>query len=264
MRKLASALSLLIMVAAVGGIIWYESQPTTVAIPLETTDEISYDPLTYYDKETTIDEEVETTQVQRSELDLTTPDVTLEVHGVNGDDVTLIEKISQPQHLDALPEDVRSAIMGCPGVTDRDMVVQVQSHLELHSTLATDINVDYKTLLQPALFEFSDGLDCDEGSVVHHLKPGTNSKITYWVALSGVVTPDHPDGNFADGSWSLNGIGLTLPNMEPADWKLWGPRVAQCNYLLGEQAKIWLAGSSPADQDDCRPADTPETAYGNR
>lgn len=263
MRKLASALSLLVMMAAVAGIIWYESRPTTVAIPLQTTDEVTYNPSITYEEETTIEEVAETTQPQRTELDFTTPDVTFEVHGVNGDDVTLTERIGEPERLDALPEDVRLAIMECPGVTDRDMVVQVQSQLDLLSALATDVNVNYMTYMQPALFEFSDGLECDEGEVTHHLKPDTNSQITYWVVLSGVVTPDRPDGDFANGSWSLDGIGLTLPNMESANWKMWGPRVVQCDYLIGGKAKIWLAGAKPSGPQGCKLADTPETAYSN-
>lgn len=254
---MAKFFSFLFFAAIVGGIIWYENQPTTVTIPVKTSDQIDY-----YQQPTTTQVPATVTHPQRKELDFSEPDLQLEIHGVNGDEVLLREKVGKPKHLASLPEDVRSVIMSCPGVTDRDMVVPVQSRLELQSSLAAKVSVDYNTLDKPAVYQFSDGLQCDEGTVSHQLEPGGSSKMDYWVVLSGVVTPDYPDGDFRN-SWTLNSPVLTLPSLEKMHWSMWGPRVVNCNTILGDESHIWLAGIMPQMYDGCTLADTKDSALGN-
>lgn len=247
----------LLLAAVAAGAVWYESRPTTVKIPIETTDTTIYDGSDYLEQTTT---EVPTsTEVQRPEVDFDSPDVTMTVAGTGGDEVRIREVIGKPQHLGNLPDDVAAMITSCEGVTDRDMAVQVDAKVELTSSLPAKVTVDYGTLLNPALFEFTSGLKCSEGSVDHDLHPGRYSHLTYWVVLSGVVTPDHPNGNFGASSWTLRGLNVTLPNLGTYTWKEWGPRVRNCGGILGTNAEIWLAGRAPSD---CPAAQTEALALG--
>lgn len=239
----------LFFAALAGGIIWYENQPTTVKIPVETTDQIAYHQ--EYQAPTTT--EVAVTQPPHKEVDYSKPDLILQVRGVNGDDIDLKEKVSKPQHLDDLAEDVQAVLTSCPGVTDRDMVVRVDSRLDLISSLPAEVSVNYDTTGHAAVYNFSDGLTCQDGGGVNFkLTPNKHSQITYWVVLTGVITPDYPNGDYQAMSTTLTMPGLVLPNLQGRSSKVWGPRVMQCNDLLNGYAKIWLAGAKPAD---CTPAD---------
>lgn len=241
------------------GVIWLESRPTTVKIPLETNDSSSYDESNYYEPATTT-EVVDTTISERPSVDFGSPDVTMEVNGVGGDVVRLREVVGDPQHLEDLPSDVSSVIQSCPGVTDRDMVVQIDSKLDLKSSMPAEVSVNYQTINQPAVFAFSSGMECASGSVKHTLKPDSDSKITYWVVLTGAVTPNHPNGNFAGVGWTLNGPDPMLPNLERYTWKAWGPRVLNCDGQWGHSADIQLTRSTPQG---CQPVTTKQTAVGN-
>ena len=259
MRKI---LSFVLFSAAIAGIVWYENQPTTVAIPVE-VDDMSVQDETIYYEETTTTEVVETTEPQRPEVSFDVPDVTMVVEGTGGDNVRIREVIGEPQQLEELGEDVRTAITGCTGVTDRDMVVQVDAKVELTSGLPAEVSVDYGTLGFPAVFDYSSGLTCDDGRVNHDMQAGGHSNFTYWVALRNMVTPDHPEGDMS-GSWSLTNPNVTLPGLETYYWSLWGPRVVTCDTILGDSGKVWLAGTSPADvQRDCTPTPTQDDALGN-
>lgn len=260
MRKI---LSFVLFSAAIAGIVWYENQPTTVAIPVE-VDEVAMQDETIYYEETTIPEVTETTQPQRAEVSFAEPDVIMLVEGTRGDNVRIQEVIGEPQQLDELAEDVHTAITSCSGVTDRDMVVQVDAKVELTSGLPAEVNVDYGTLGFAALFNYSSGLTCDDGRVNHDMQAGGHSNFTYWVALRNMVTPDHPEGDMS-GSWALTNPNVTLPGLETYYWSLWGPRVVTCDSILGDSGKIWLAGTSPADaQRDCAPSTTQDDAMGNK
>ncbi len=256
MRKFFSAVLLL---AVAGGAIWFENQPTTVKIPVETSDEVSY-----REDTPTTTEVVETTQPHHDAVNFGSPDVTMEVNGSGGDEVRLREVISKPKHLDALPSEVESVIRSCPGTTDRDMVVQVDSQVELLSSMAAEINVNYKTLGNATVFDYSSGPTCDEGNTTFDLQPGSHGRLTYWVILRGVITPEHPDGYVQDYSSSSEGLSIMLPNGDLASWKLWGRRVVQCDSLLGTATKVWFAGLSPsATNSDCRRITTKDRAYTN-
>lgn len=256
MRKFFSAVLLL---AAAGGAIWFENQPTTVKIPVETSDEVSY-----REDTPTATEVVETTQPHHDTVKFGSPDVTMEVNGSGGDEVRLREVISKPKHLDALPSEVESVIRSCPGATDRDMVVQVDSQVELLSPMAAEISVNYKTLGNATAFDYSSGLVCDEGNTTFNLQPGSTGRLTYWVILRGVITPQHPDGYVQDYSSSSEGLSIMLPNGDLASWKLWGRRVVQCDSLLGTTTKVWFAGLSPSATDsDCHLITTKDRAYTN-
>lgn len=255
-------LLLLVLLPAAAGAVWYESKPTTVKIPVETADEVVIP--TYEDPVIIEDTTTTTAPVHPDQgADFSKVNVHLEIKGVNGDDVTLEEMVHQQQHLDHLPSDVRDVVMSCPGVTDRDMVVRIDTRLHLNSSMPADVHVDYGTVGYQAVFNFKDGLSCqDDGSVVHHLTPGNENVMSYWVILNGIITPDAPDGGH-DKSWYLTGPLLTLPNLELMHWKLWGSNVAKCNGLLGETTRIELAGIVPAALDGCQPAYAEAQAAGN-
>ncbi len=254
-----TVLGFLFFSALAGGIIWYESQPTTVKIPVETSDQIVYHE-EYQEPATTA--EVTVTQPPRKDVDYSAPDLTLQVRGVNGDEIDLKEVISKPKHLDDLPADVDTMIRSCAGVTDRDMVVRVDSQLELLSSLPAKVTVNYNTVGHAAVYDFSDGLTCkDGGGVNFELTPEKRGRITYWVVLTGVITPDHPNGDFVSTSTTITTPNLTLPNLEKMFFKIWGPRVMMCDDILGGTSKIWLAGVAPSD---CTKADTEATAISNR
>lgn len=248
----------LLLAAVAGGVIWYESQPTTVTIPVKTSDTIGY-----YQEPTSTEPPVTVTQPQRQELGFSHPDVRLEVHGANGDDVVLQERIGRAKHIKNLPSDVRAVITSCMGVTDRDMVIPIQSRVELQSSLAAKISVNYHTSALPAVYDYDAGLECDDGRVSHDLKPGGHSLLSYWVVVTGVITPDHPNGDFRN-SWTLDGPTLTLPNMEQMTWSMWGPDVVSCDTILGDETKIRMAGVMPVvGGTSCKPADLEALAVGN-
>lgn len=263
-----SFLMFLLLAVIVGGIIWYENQPQTVKIPVETDDQIDYQP-NFYEESTTT--RVEVTQQSQPEVDYSDPDVRLHVEGVNGDEVSLIEVIGKPKHLGDLREDVRSVLMGCPDVTDRDMVVKVDAKLELLSALPAKVSVDYRTIGHAAVYNFAGGMECDDGTVSHELTPDKNGHIAYWVVITGVVTPDHPDGDFDNLSVVIPAPNLTLPNLEKMFFEFWGPRVMGCEGdILGPAAKIWLAGRTPVgvegnwDMQNCHPANSEAAAVTNK
>lgn len=245
MKKL---FSFALLAALAGGIIWYENHPQTITIPVKTDD------FSYQDdyQELPSDPPTTTTQPRRAEVDFSKPDMRLDVKGVNGDDVVISEVIGKPKHLTNLPADVESMIRSCEGVTDRDMAIQVDSKVELTSSLPAEIMIDYQTLGKPAVYQFTHGLKCSDGKANHKMQPGTYSHLTYWVVLSGVVTPDRPNGDLRN-SWSVHTPTLTLPNLERVNWKLSGSRTFTCHSLLGDDGKIWLAGPSLAQTDDCDP-----------
>lgn len=240
-------LGFLVLAAIAIGVIWYEQQPQTVTIPIK-TDDVEFDYSTTTQPPTT-------TLVRRAaRVDFSHPDVTFEVHGKNGDDVNLREVVGKPRSLESLPAEAEATLRSCPGVTDRDMVVRVDTEIKLDSSLPVEVDVDYHALGQPAVFEFGDGTTCSPGNTHYKLEPGKLGHLTYWVALTGVITPDHPQGDFQNVSWALGGLTLRLPNLEGADWKLYGPRVVRCTTILGETTKIWLAGTMPQIDDDCQVA----------
>ena len=254
MKKLLMALVLL---TVTGGVIYYQSRPTTVEIPVAVYDESPYD--AEFDE--TIPEMVETstTVVERPVADFSNPDLFLHVEGVSGDDVDLQEVIGSPVQLDALPDDIEMEARDCMGVTDRDMAVQVDVQLELLSNLEAEIDVDYGNSGQMAVFDFDDGPVCkSDGRVQHTLVPDSPNYFTYWVILSGAVTPE----SNLNQSWTLSGPVLTLPNLERMYWKMWGPSVISCDGLFGEVVKVQLAGK-PFEQRDCDPATTETEAAGN-
>ena len=258
MKKL---LILLLFASAAAGVIWYESKPTTVAVPVvteEPTNEI------YYEEPTT-SLETTTTQVSEPEpeINFEQAGLHLEIRGVNGDDVDLDEVFASPRPIDELPADIQAVIQGCPGVTDRDMVVRVDSRVQLTSSLPAKVSVDYRTIGMPAVLEFSDGPSCqDDGRVSHDLKPGRANHFTYWVVITGYITPDSPDGDLSR-TWSIDGPILTLPNLEMMYWRIWGTDVTQCNGLMGPTAQVHLAGYAPTSDNDCQPAATEDEALGS-
>lgn len=240
-----------LLAGAAGGIIKYESQPTKVAIPVETED-VGYDNGGYYPEQTTTTEMETTTQPQDPKVDFSSPDVTMEVTGSGGDSVRLQEVISKPKHLEELPEEVASTILGCPFATDRDMVVQVDAKVELLSSIPATVSVDYKLAALRSVFEFSSGLTCDASSVNHDLKPGNYSHLTYWVTLPHVITPEYPDGNAQDYSISSDGLVVYLPTGDVTSWKIWGKRAVACDGPGGSPfAKVWFAGRTPITNNDC-------------
>lgn len=254
MKKLLMALVLLTVAA---GVIYYESRPTTVEVPMAVYDESPY--ATEFEETIPDVTETSTTALERSMADFSNPDLFLHVEGVNGDDVDLKEEIGAPKELDALPDDVEVVARDCMGVTDRDMAVQVDVQVQLLSSLKAEVHVDYGNTGQMAVFDFDSGLVCkSNGAVRHTLVPGGVNTLTYWVMLSGAVTPD----GMPNHSWTLRGPVLTLPNLERMYWKMWGPSVINCDGLLGEVVKVQLAGT-PYRQDGCDPARTEATAAGN-
>lgn len=250
-------LMLLVVLALAGGVAYYQSRPATMTVPVEMVED---EPTFFDDMQPAIPEEVETTStlVERLDVDFSNPDLQLEVEGVDGDNLTLREVVSEPQTLDELPEDVATVARGCMGVTDRDMAVQVDSQIELQSGLAADIRVDYGLTGQMGVYDFNDGLTCkNSGGVNHHLEPSAPNHFTFWVILTGAITPN----GMADQSWSLNGPLLTLPNLEKMFWQMWGPGVFKCDDLFGG-VKLYLAGL-PIDTDCYEPAFTQSEAAGN-
>lgn len=252
-----------ILLAAIAvGVVWYESKPTTVTVPMKThtvaTDDGSY----YEDTTTTESFETSTTVDEQSDVDFDLPDVTMEVTGLSGDSLRLREVMGAPTKIADLPDEVRAVITGCTGVGDRDMVVQVSTKLELTSALPAKFGINYGTLGHPAVFDYSTGLVCDDGSVSHDLQPKSYGNMTYWVVLSAAITPDYPDGNFDTQSWTIVGPRVLLPNGEDYTWKMWGPRAVNCNQLLSGTAKVWLAGELPIEDGGCQPAATEAQAAG--
>lgn len=233
----------LAVAALAAGVVWYESKPATIRVPVR----VAQSPL--------IEPEITqppTTLAPRpiTEIDFSKPDVIMQIRGLRGDDLDLLEVIGKPQALGELPGNVQQQLRSCPGVTDRDMAVKVVVRLEMKSALAATIMGDYHTLANPSVFNFQEGLACSDGSVKHNMHPGRLNQLEFWVDLNGVISPDHPDGDFTARSWLLQGPTLTLPNMEPMTWKVWGRRVVSCsNLVFGDSRapKIWLAGPTPKD-----------------
>lgn len=242
-----------------GGIAYYESRPTTVKIPVEVSDE---EAMVYTDPEATVPFATETTlDTSWAEADFSAADLSLEVRGVGGDDVNLYEVISEPKTFDALPDEVQAVAESCDGVTDRDMVVQIDIKVELLSDLPATVQVDYNTDGYMAVFGFNSGLSCESDGQAHHdLTPGQSNYMSYWVILRGAITPDAPDGD-TDQTWTLTGPVLTLPNLEQMYWQMWGPSVAKCNGLVGDVVQVHLAGR-PINQSGCYPAPTKDEAAG--
>lgn len=250
-----------VFLAAVAvGVVWYENQPTTVKIPIETDQVEFYQP--DYTAETTTSEAVETTEPQGPEVSFDVPDVTFEMEQSTGDSVRLQEVIGEPQRLDSLPEEVETALRSCQYVTDRDLVIRIDAKIELTSALPLELDLDYNTQGNPAVFEFSSGPVCSEGKVNHGLKPDTYNHLTYWVALRGVITPDNPDGDLSK-TWTLVAPEVGWYSLQPSNWKLWGPRVSACGTMWSNQNQVWLAGPSPVGSRGCEPATTLETAAHN-
>lgn len=255
MRKF---LSFVFLATVAAGVVWFESRPTTVTIPIETNDS-PYQAAPGYHPPTTTSPP-STTRPKPASVSFEKPNVTLQVSGSGGDNVTLYEVIGKPLPLDKLSSEMKAIIRECPGVTERDLVVRIDAKLELNSSLPADVDVDYGTSGRPAVFAYSSGLKCDDGHVNHKMFPGKYSSFSYWVVLSGAVSPDHPAGN-PDTVWALSSIDVKLPNFQTYTWQLWGSRVVDCKGVLGHQAQIWLAGTSPAkNSDSCKTADTKERA----
>lgn len=254
MKKLFGFLCLL---AIAGGVIWYENRPVTVKIPVETADPVPFDTSDYTSETTTT--ATPTTIVHHATVDFSSPDATMQVNGSNGDDVTVKEVVSRPHHLGNLPDDVESTLMSCPGVTDRDMAVQVDAQVELDSSLQAKVDVNYGVLGQPAVFDLSDGLQCSEGNITYDMQPNGTAHTSYWVVLSGAVTPDHPNGDFSNGA-AINGLNVTLPSLETYTWKEWGPNVYNCGDILGVAAKVLIAGPPLSD---CQLAATEASSLGS-
>jgi len=254
MRKLFGFVFFVVITA---GLVWHQSQPTTVRVPVE-AEEVLYERPGYYQETTTTTELAETTLPQQPDVSFAEPDVTLEVVGDQGDAVTVQQVFGEPTALSEAPPDVWTVLMSCPGVTDRSMVMQIDAKVELKSSLAAKFMVNYHTSENPAVFSFDSGPACSEGRVDYDLEVGGNNQLTYWVALRGAITPNYPAGDFVNRGWALDGLSLTLPTIQTATWQMWGPHVVSCE----SESEIWLAGVSLVGTDDCRLATTADLAVG--
>lgn len=256
MKKL---LMFLILLPVAAGAVWYESKPTTVKIPVETDDTEIVVP-TY--EGTLPDPTTTTTEAPKPEEEFGFAGLHLQIRGVGGDNIDLEESFTAPKPIDALPTDIQEVARNCTGVTDRDMVVRIQSRATLTSSLPAKINVDYQTSGMMAVFEFSDGPSCQsDGSVSHNLTPGRPNRFTYWVIIPGYITPEHPNGDLTK-TWYISGPVVTLPNLQMMHWKLWGPNVTKCDGLLGATSRVHIAGYVPTDTEGCQPAFDEQQAIG--
>jgi len=250
----------LVLLPMVAGVVWYESRPTTVKVPVETEDTEVVIP-TY--EETIPEPTTTTTTVPKPRKQFGFAGLHLQVRGEAGDDVNLAESFTAPKPIDELPADIQDVVRSCSGVTDRDMVVRVQSQVELTSSLLAKISVDYQTTGMMGVFEFTDGPSCQsDGRVSHELHPGRTNLFTYWLIIPGYITPEHPDGDITK-TWYIDGPVLTLPNLELMRWKLWGANVSKCDGLFGGTTHVHIAGYVPADEEGCQPAFGEDQAAGN-
>jgi len=261
-KPMKKVLLFMVFMVIAGGIVWYENKPTTVTIPVRTSQETPI--LSLQEEPTVVTQKTTTTeQSATASADFSKINVHLEVEGASGDDVILEEMVHQPQHLNDLPADVSRVVTGCDGVTDRDMAVRVDVRLQLTSSLPAEVHVDYQTDGFMTVFDFRDGLSCQyDGNAEHHLQPDEYNQMSYWVVLRGMVTPNSPDGDISQ-SWHIPGPTVMLPNSQNTYWKMWGDNVAKCDNLLGDAGRIWLGGASLATIDGCQPATQPSQALGN-
>ncbi len=255
MKKL---LLLLIFLPIAGGVAWYENQPTTAKAPVVIEEEPIAGPA--------YEEPVTTTSTTAPKppplIDFSKVRLHLEVQGVDGDNVSLVQMIHDPQELSHIPHAIQDVMQSCGTITDRDRVVRVDTKIELTSNMPAKVNVNYQTMSQLAVFDLSDGPICKSGGhVTHSLTPGEANVFSYWVLISGFITPESPNGDYSK-SWYTGGPILTLPNMELMHWKLWGSNVAKCNGVLGETARITLAGRFTGALEGCQPAVSEDQATG--
>lgn len=261
MRKLVS---FVVLVAFVGGGIWYRSQPSDTYIAPEPEQvQADFQP----EKATSTTSIATTTQpaTQQQGVDFSDPEVKLEAIGENGDSVAVEVMVGNAKKLERLPENLQTVAMDCGNATDRDMLVRVDSQVTLSSSMQADVTIDYHTTDYRAIFDYSDGLACSEGEAHFELQPGESSQLTFWLVLRGVVTPDHPEGWLEDRTYALGGLSAELPSQQSKTSKLWGRRVVSCDSIGARKGLIWIGGISPAAEAadityNCRAATTPDAA----
>ena len=242
---------LLILLPIAGGIVWYESQPTTVKIPVEVETQPTT-PVIYEEPETT----TTTTRASKPKapIDFSTVRVHMEIRGVDGDNVDMVLMIHNPQEVSHLPRTIQEVIQGCDTLTDRDRVIRIDTKLELTSSLPAEVNVDYQTTGMTAVYDLTSGPVCKtDGDIKHTMKPGGANVFSYWVLIRGYITPEMPDGDYTK-SWYVSAPDVTLPNGELMHLRMWGSYVVKCHGLLSDFGRVELAGHTTAGEEGCEPA----------
>ncbi len=160
----------------------------------------------------------------------------------------------------------RPGVLGQPNemqpFRSRDMAVEVNSQVRLKSALKADVNINFGVIGQPAAFGFTAGLECSDSGQAHFdMKPQGVGRLRYWVVLSGVITPDHPKGDFGHQSFTLPAPMVSLPNLQTVISYAWGSAVVRCDTILGPDWKIRLAGAAPkSNEKTCQPIVTKDQA----
>jgi hypothetical protein len=247
MKRLLSSLAMLLILA---GIVWYESRPAAVPVPVD----VPQDAIMLEIPTSTTLERTTTTTSPGKPADFSSPELHLEIEGVDGDTMTLEEAIRRPKPIGEMPEYVQEAFASCWDATERDVVIRIDARATLTSNMPADIDVDYGTVGNLAVFEFNDGPVCkSDGDVVHHLQPNQPNTFTYWVLVPNYLTPSSPGGDMSK-SWYINGPEVALPGMQAMHWHLWGSNVAKCDGLFGDISRVHIAGVVPASLNGCQPA----------